>query len=545
MVHRLWMGTALVGLLAGGASATQPAVLAEAHARGTSVDWTILTPYERAVLTVATPDGEVVRSEIGPGSGPTFNAFDETGDARPDGSYNWELRLEPILAPDVERELAAALARSDEKAVRKIRRAHGLDRELVQSGTFELSGGAFVAGEETIRDTQASPEKLGSVTAAAHAYDTHRCVGPGCTSATSFNWAPFVVSGLFPNLHFEDTSGPSSGHDWAFIVNAQPLAPSGNFFSLVDLYTATIPLTIAGSAPTHSLFVNSIGRVGLGTSTPAAPLHIKSTVPSLRLESTYPDTAGQTWSVFSLGDFSILDLTAEKEPFHITRGAPSGSIWVADNGHVGMGSLPEAKLHVASFGPGPTDGKLLVKNTSLTTSGRELIEGNNNGTALIVLDDAEAAGNRWAFGSAAGGTFLWDNQADVAVEMALDTAGNLTTTGTVNGVSSREAKTGFSALDPKTTLSRVASLPISIWSYKADGPGVRHAGPMSEDFYQAFQLGQDDKHISFTDSAGIALAAVQGLNQIVQEKDQKIADLESRLEALERIVLEGRHQPRR
>ena len=165
MVRRLLMGTALVGLLGGGASASQPATLAEANARGTAVEWTVLEPYQRAVLTVSMPDGEVVRRELGPGSTPTFSAFDEDGEARPDGSYNWELRLDPVLAPEVERELAAALALGDEKAVRKIRRAHGLDRELVQSGTFGLSGGTFVAGEEAIRDTQAPPEKLGPVTA--------------------------------------------------------------------------------------------------------------------------------------------------------------------------------------------------------------------------------------------------------------------------------------------------------------------------------------------------------------------------------------------
>ncbi len=123
------------------------------------------------------------------------------------------------------------------------------------------------------------------------------------------------------------------------------------------------------------------------------------------------------------------------------------------------------------------------------------------------------------------------------LRVQLDTNGNLTTTGTVNGVSSRAAKMNFdTSLDPKEALSRVAALPISIWSYKADGPGVRHMGPMSEDFYQAFKLGQDDKHISFTDSAGVALAAVQGLNQIVQEKDKEISDLKSRIEALEKMV---------
>jgi hypothetical protein len=161
MIGRPVMAIALAGLLAGGASATQPAALAEAAARGTTVDWTVLTPYQRAILTVSMPDGEVVRSEVGPGSAPAFSAFDDNGEARPDGSYNWELRLAPILAPDMEGQLAAALLRRDERAVRKVQRAHGLDRELVQSGTFVLSGGAFVAGGEPEPDPQAPAAKLG------------------------------------------------------------------------------------------------------------------------------------------------------------------------------------------------------------------------------------------------------------------------------------------------------------------------------------------------------------------------------------------------
>ena len=332
-------------------------------------------------------------------------------------------------------------------------------------------------------------------------------------------------------MRFDDTSSPSQ-HDWTFYVNG--VFDSSNWFAIGDQTTGTNPFTVTGGAPTNSIFVDSTGRVGLGTSTPNTQLHLQHITPFIRFEKIV-GMPKSDWAIGAGSDgFLVVDRSTGMIPLRVKLGAAGFSLVIDESGDVGMGtSSPEAKLHVASFGAGSTDGKLLVKNTSLTTSGRELIEGNNNGTALIVLDDAEAAGNRWAFGSAAGGSFLWDNQADLAVEMSLDTAGNLTTTGTVNGVSSREAKTGFAALDPKATLSRVASLPISTWSYKADGPGVRHAGPMSEDFYQAFQLGQDDKHISFTDSAGIALAAVQGLDQVVGEKDQEV---KSRLEALERMV---------
>ena len=42
---------------------------------------------------------------------------------------------------------------------------------------------------------------------------------------------------------------------------------------------------------------------------------------------------------------------------------------------------------------------------------------------------------------------------------------------------------------------------------------------MAQDFQAAFGLdGQDDKHISVVDEGGVALAAIQGLDQEVKEK---------------------------
>ena len=68
-------------------------------------------------------------------------------------------------------------------------------------------------------------------------------------------------------------------------------------------------------------------------------------------------------------------------------------------------------------------------------------------------------------------------------------------------------------------------------------------GPMAQDFYQAFGLGMDDQHIAPLDTNGVALASIQGLYEIVQEKDAQIsalqtqnADLEARLSALEHKI---------
>jgi len=59
---------------------------------------------------------------------------------------------------------------------------------------------------------------------------------------------------------------------------------------------------------------------------------------------------------------------------------------------------------------------------------------------------------------------------------------------------------------------------------------------MAQDFYSAFNVGMDDKHISMVDADGVALAAIQGLNQKLNEKVTEIGELKSRLERLENLM---------
>lgn len=57
---------------------------------------------------------------------------------------------------------------------------------------------------------------------------------------------------------------------------------------------------------------------------------------------------------------------------------------------------------------------------------------------------------------------------------------------------------------------------------------------MAQDFWKAFGLGYDDKTMTDIDARGVTLAAIQGLNQIVKDRDGEIAKLKSRLAAIER-----------
>jgi len=127
----------------------------------------------------------------------------------------------------------------------------------------------------------------------------------------------------------------------------------------------------------------------------------------------------------------------------------------------------------------------------------------------------------------------------------IDQAGNLFLDGTVNPPSDRNVKTNFAAVNARGVLERVLKLPIQTWSY-TNNADVRHIGPVAQDFHQAFNVGADEKHISTIDADGVALAAVQGLNQKLEErlrdKEVELQALKERLSALERTILNRARQ---
>ena len=123
------------------------------------------------------------------------------------------------------------------------------------------------------------------------------------------------------------------------------------------------------------------------------------------------------------------------------------------------------------------------------------------------------------------------------------TGAYLSSAGAWTNSSDRALKDDLRPLDKRSLLDKVARMPITSWSYKAEKPSVRHIGPMAQDFYKAFGLGLDDKHISTIDEGGVALAAIQGLyheNQRVRRENLELertnAGLSTRLGRLEQTV---------
>lgn len=101
----------------------------------------------------------------------------------------------------------------------------------------------------------------------------------------------------------------------------------------------------------------------------------------------------------------------------------------------------------------------------------------------------------------------------------------LTSTGAWMSTSDVNTKEEFSQLNKTEILDKLVGLSVTRWRYK--GTNEYHIGPMAQDFYAAFGLGNSDKHISVIDPAGLTTLAIQAMME-------RMAALEAELEALEK-----------
>ena len=200
--------------------------------------------------------------------------------------------------------------------------------------------------------------------------------------------------------------------------------------------------------------------------------------------------------------------------------------------HMSLGGGNSTGYFYGSY-PKWGDGVHLGYNYYADASGVNHIPNTGGGTSRITAGYGEII-------LAVGGV-----NAAPSITMLHVTTSGVCVNGTVSNCSDRNVKQDFAPVSPAQILDKVLQMPVSEWSYKMDA-ATRHIGPMAQDFYSAFNVGMDDKHIASIDEDGVALAAIQGLNQKLEEKEKEIQtlknkaaqvdSLERRLNELERIV---------
>jgi hypothetical protein len=131
---------------------------------------------------------------------------------------------------------------------------------------------------------------------------------------------------------------------------------------------------------------------------------------------------------------------------------------------------------------------------------------------------------------ASGGTIFYSNTA-LTTGVSLAAGG-----GAWSAVSDKHKKENFKKVQGDAILAKIAELPVSTWNYKTQPGSIRHMGPMAQDFYAAFQLGESDTTITTVDMDGVSLAAIQALalkTKELQAKADEVEKLKAQIALLE------------
>ena len=278
----------------------------------TTVEWQSAGDPTPIVLSLQRPDGQVLTETFAAGRHPMLRV-ENLGD----GLYSYELRT------------------ATEKA-------------LVQTGSFTIRNGAAVPPNlrETPRRTVSTDTYFADDVSAAGGV----CGGSDCTNAESYGLATIKMKENNTRLKFEDTS-TSAGFattDWQLSAN-DAFSGGANKLFVEDLAAATVPFLIEGGTPNNALYVDSTGRIGLRTSTPARDLTISAPFTTIiRMEQS--NSPFQAWDIVANNNnFYVRDVNHEQNPFIILSSAPYNSLVIDASGRIGLGTpAPSYQIHHSS-----------------------------------------------------------------------------------------------------------------------------------------------------------------------------------------------------
>ncbi|HKE56530.1 MAG TPA: hypothetical protein VKB46_07510, partial [Pyrinomonadaceae bacterium] len=112
---------------------------------GSSIRFDVQTQHAGLTLTIVAPDGRAFSKEFKAGALAEFSLTERLG--LPDGTYTYELRLQPSLAASQRAALQKSRGKDDDPESERAARKSSSTANLVQSGSFAvLNGQVIVAG---------------------------------------------------------------------------------------------------------------------------------------------------------------------------------------------------------------------------------------------------------------------------------------------------------------------------------------------------------------------------------------------------------------
>jgi hypothetical protein len=269
-----------------------------------------------SLLSIQRPDGEVTTEMFAAGLNPMLKL-----DGLADGVYSYELRMTQTDAAPV-----------------------------VQNGTFTVANGAVVSPNAVERPTVRLKPSVETWFADDVSAVGGVCAGFDCTNAEVYGFASAKLKENNTRLKFEDTSAPGAfpGTDWQLSANDTTSGGANKFF-IEDLTAVTVPFLIEGGTPSNTLYVDSNGRVGIKTTTPARDLTIANPVSTIiRMEQSA--SPFQAWDIVANdANFYVRDVNHEQNPFIIKSSAPYNSLVIDSAGRIGLGvAAPSFQIHHSS-----------------------------------------------------------------------------------------------------------------------------------------------------------------------------------------------------
>jgi hypothetical protein len=160
-----------------------------------------------------------------------------------------------------------------------------------------------------------------------------------------------------------------------------------------------------------------------------------------------------------------------------------------------------------------------------------------DGCAGFSSDSVFPTANNQVVMRGCGGVKVFTNQGLTSgVELAAGGSG-------WSAVSDRNRKENFLGMEGEDVLARLRSVPVTSWNYRSQDRSIRHMGPMAQDFYAAFGLGESELMINSVDIDGVNMAAIQALTartDALQAENatlrQENAEMRARLERIEALL---------
>ena len=295
--------------------------------------------YERLILVVIGPNNVPLHMIFEADELPYLGLNSLTALGPEDGLYKYELKLVPSLTPEARELLALAREDGNSDILTEAQDAGLLPTEgTVLSGNFTIDHGLFV-----LPDTSETFQRVDQVITDDLIVMGSACIGFDCNNGESFGFDTLRLKENNLRINFQDTSSTASfpTNDWRIVINDSANG-GASYFAIEDANTARQPFRVEAGARANSLYVESDGDIGIGTSNPVVDLHIVcGDTPTTRLEqdSSY-GWSPQTWDIAgNETNFFIRDATNGSQlPLRIQPSAPSNTLCLMSDGKVGIGT---------------------------------------------------------------------------------------------------------------------------------------------------------------------------------------------------------------